>query len=49
MPPRRQTRRTTRTANRANNDTASNGTPVDPNMLSAINQALAGLLPTLVA
>ena len=45
MPPRRQTRKTTR----ATNDSASNETPVDQNMVSAINQAFAGLLPNLVA
>ena len=45
MPPRRQTRRNARMTN----DTASNETPPDPNMVSAINQAFAGLLPNLVA
>ncbi|XP_076883092.1 uncharacterized protein LOC143531730 [Bidens hawaiensis] len=44
MPPRRQTRKTTR----ATNDSASNETPVDQNIVSAINQAFAGLLPNLV-
>ncbi|XP_076891506.1 uncharacterized protein LOC143542935 [Bidens hawaiensis] len=49
MPPRRQTRRTTGRANRLNTDSASNETPVDPNIVTAINQDLAGLLPNLVA
>ncbi|KAJ0907149.1 putative retrotransposon gag domain-containing protein [Helianthus annuus] len=49
MPPRHQTRKTTRRVNHGPEDTASNDTPVDPNMVSAINQAFARLLPTLVA
>ncbi|KAK1414363.1 hypothetical protein QVD17_16561 [Tagetes erecta] len=52
MPPRRQPRRNARVANRANRvnaDTASNETPADPVMVSAINQAFTELLPNLVA
>ncbi|KAM0049060.1 putative retrotransposon gag domain-containing protein [Helianthus debilis subsp. tardiflorus] len=48
MPPRRQPRRTTRT-NHVRNNTSSNETPVDPNVINAINQAVAGLLPNLVS
>ena len=48
MPPRRPPRRNTRT-NHERNNTSSNETPVDPNIINAINQAVAGLLPNLVA
>ncbi|KAF5784345.1 hypothetical protein HanXRQr2_Chr11g0518451 [Helianthus annuus] len=47
MPPRRPPRRNTRT-NHERNNTSSNETPVDPNIINAINQAVAGLLPNLV-
>ncbi|XP_021991620.1 uncharacterized protein LOC110888401 [Helianthus annuus] len=48
MPPRHPPRRNTR-INHERNNTSSNETPVDPNIVNAINQAVAGLLPNLVA
>ncbi|KAK1431932.1 hypothetical protein QVD17_08738 [Tagetes erecta] len=49
MPPRRQLRRNTRRSTRSHADSDSNETPVDPNLISSINQAFTGLLPNLVA